>query len=152
MEAGVFSLFYDTINYRLQRYENGGNQCTERRRYYWLKGTDIEQKGVLKENMKFRLIPKLTAVILIMILCIGCAGSVGYAEGEDKGQSFESLDSPTDFISTDEKKEVIEKSGDLPESFDFGLWILTAMGSETGAMLLLYVLSTRSEPVGDFRR
>lgn len=102
--------------------------------------------------MKFRLIPKLTAVILIMILCIGCAGSVGYAEGEDKGQSFESLDSPTDFISTDEKKEVIEKSGDLPESFDFGLWILTAMGSETGAMLLLYVLSTRSEPVGDFRR
>jgi hypothetical protein len=36
--------------------------------------------------MKFRLIPKLTAVILTLILCIGCAGSVGYAEGEDKGQ------------------------------------------------------------------
>ena len=31
--TGVFSLFYDTINYRLQRYENGGNQCTERRYY-----------------------------------------------------------------------------------------------------------------------
>ena len=68
--------------------------------------------------MKFRLIPKLTAVILTLILCIGCAGSVGYAEGEDKGQSFESLDSPTDFISTDEKKEALEKSGDLPASFD----------------------------------
>ena len=68
--------------------------------------------------MKFRLIPKLTAVILTLILCIGCAGSVGYAEGEDKGQSFESLDSPTDFISTDEKKAALEKSGDLPASFD----------------------------------
>lgn len=68
--------------------------------------------------MKFRFIPKLTAVILTLILCIGCAGSVGYAEGEDKGQSFESLDSPTDFISTDEKKEALEKSGDLPASFD----------------------------------
>lgn len=60
----------------------------------------------------------MTAVILTLILCIGCTGSVGYAEGEDKGQSFEYLDSPTDFISTDEKKEVLEKSGDLPVSFD----------------------------------
>ena len=55
---------------------------------------------------------------MTLILCIGSAGSVGYAEGEDKGQSFESLDNPTDFISTDEKKEALEKSGDLPASFD----------------------------------
>lgn len=28
--TGVFSLLNDTISYRLQRYENGGNQDTER--------------------------------------------------------------------------------------------------------------------------
>ena len=68
--------------------------------------------------MKYKKLRIIIASLIIAFLCLGCLGTFSYAEDADSDQAFEVLDNPTDYISDDEKQQVLEDGTGLPASFD----------------------------------
>ena len=68
--------------------------------------------------MKYKKLRIIIASVIIAFLCLGCLGTFSYAEDADSDQAFEVLDNPTDYISDDEKQQVLEDGTGLPASFD----------------------------------
>ena len=68
--------------------------------------------------MNYKKLRIIIVSLIIAFLCLGCLGTFSYAEDADSDQAFDVLDNPTDYISDDEKQQVLEGGTGLPASFD----------------------------------